>query len=75
MAYPALKDSAFTLDIEEFQKHVAYSSVELDNGSLLIAPSEKFDDCFERQVIDQAENRYKFSTEGRVVDERVRGRR
>jgi hypothetical protein len=75
LAYPSLKDFAFTLDIEEFRKYVAYSSIELDNRSLLIAPSEKFEECFERQAIDEAENRYRFTTEGRVVDERVRGRK
>lgn len=75
LAYPELATASFVLDKDEFQNHAGYSSVELDNGSLLVAPSDKFDDCFYRSVINENNHEYRFTTQGRVIDERVRGRK
>lgn len=75
LAYPALADSSFVFDADEFQLHAPYSSVELDNGSLLLAPSDKFSEVFIREELSEAEHEFRFTTQGRVVDERMRGRR
>lgn len=75
LAYPELAEISFVLDIDEFHNHAPYTSVELDNGSLLVAPSDRFDECFDRQVVDEEQQEYRFTTEGRIIDERVRGRR
>jgi hypothetical protein len=75
LAYPELASASFILDTDEFHRHAAYASVELDNGSLLIAPSDRFEECFDRQVLNEQQHEYRFTTEGRIVDELVRGRR
>jgi hypothetical protein len=49
--------------------------VELDTGGIMLAPSDRFDATFERELLDKDSHKYKFSTVGRVVDERLRGRR
>jgi hypothetical protein len=71
----ALLTDTFVLDSEEFQQHAAYASVELDQGAMLTAPADRFDQCFSREKLDTLVERYRFTTEGRIVDERLRGRR
>lgn len=70
-----LVDDTFTFDRDEYLKHAAFSSVELDNGSLMIAPSGRFNDIFHRELLNQETQIYRFSTEGRIVDERLRVRK
>lgn len=72
---PALLTDTFVLDSEEFQHHAAYASVELDQGAMMTAPADRFDQCFSREVVDGPQERYRFTTEGRIVDERLKGRR
>jgi hypothetical protein len=68
-------EDEFVLDKEEFKRHASFASVELSNEGILIAPAERFNECFPREEIDQKDHIYRFSTEGRIVDERVRGRK
>ncbi len=70
-----LLNDTFQLDLEEFQRYAAFESIELDNGGILTAPAERFDQTFSREVINEADERYRFSTEGRVVDQRIKSRR
>jgi hypothetical protein len=56
----------------EFLKHVAFKTVELDNGGLLTASTDRFDSVFTREVIGQSEDIVKFSTQGKVIDQRFR---
>jgi hypothetical protein len=56
----------------EFLKHVALRTVELDNGGLLTAATARFDDVFTSEVVDAAKEVVKFSTEGKIVDQRFR---
>jgi hypothetical protein len=70
-----LLTDTFVLDAEEFQHHAAYASVELDQGAMLTAPADKFDKCFSREALDGPQQRYRFTTEGRIVDERLKARR
>jgi hypothetical protein len=67
-----LLKSKFRFDRGEFSKHISYRSVELDNGAILSAEIEKFEQCFNEAVSDANPEHVTFSTSGRVVDERVR---
>jgi hypothetical protein len=67
-----LMDEVFQFDREEFQRHAPYRAVELDNGGLLIAEDARFSEVFHEQVVNQAEGRVRYVTEGRVVDESLR---
>ncbi|WP_146127943.1 hypothetical protein [Burkholderia gladioli] len=62
----------FRFDRAEFDRHVAYRSVELDNGAVLSAQIGKFDDCFDRVASDADPRVFTYSTSGRVVDEKLR---
>jgi len=73
LSYPGLADDVFVLDIEEFSKSAAYSSVEMDNGGILSAPMGQFDDCFHRELLNSDPNHVRFTTEGRIVDEKIKG--
>ena len=64
-------DERFQFDPDEFTKHVAYRTVEMDSGGLLTAEATAFDRVFQRDVIDEPEHKVRFSTEGRVVSERL----
>ena len=65
----------FILDPEEFIENAPLAMVELDTGGIMLAPSDKFEATFERELLDQVTHKFRFSTVGRVIDERLRGRR
>jgi hypothetical protein len=67
-----LMDEVFEFDRDEFQRHAPYRAVELDNGGLLIAEDARFSQVFEEEVLNVADRRVRYVTEGRVVDERLR---
>ena len=56
----------------EFLKHVFLRTVELDNGGLLTAATESFDEVFRSETVDQDEETVRFTTEGKIVDQRFR---
>jgi len=56
----------------EFLKHVALRTVELDNGGLLTATTARFDEVFTSEVVNKSEGIVKFSTQGKVIDQRFR---
>jgi hypothetical protein len=70
-----LVDEVFEFDLTEFDRQVQYRAVELDNGGILIAQDEQFDQVFRKEQIRAAEGRVRYTTEGRVVDEMLRKRR
>jgi hypothetical protein len=72
---PGLIGETFILDEDEFLENAPLAMVELDTGGIMLAPSDRFDATFERELLDKDSHKYKFSTVGRVVDERLRGRR
>lgn len=67
----AVADERFQFDLDEFKKQVAYRSVELDSGGMLTAQSTEFDNVFHREVLDEAEQKVRYSTEGRVISEKL----
>jgi hypothetical protein len=73
----ALLTDSFVLDSAEFQRNAAYATVELDQGAMLTAPADRFDECFTREQIPNVDNeeRVRFTTEGRIVDEHLKSRR
>lgn len=56
----------------EFLKHVPLQTVELDNGGLLTAAAERFDDVFKRETVNASEDTIRFSTQGKIVNQRFR---
>ena len=68
---PRAYEEQFHFSTQEFAEHIKYRSVELDNGALLTADFKKFDDVFKRQQLPNS-NAVRFSTEGQVVDDRLR---
>ncbi len=68
-------DDTFILDRDEFLSNAPLKSVELDTGPILIAPAERFDELIQREQISKQLNNYRFTTEGKIVDERLRGKK
>ena len=75
LKHGGLLTDQFVLDYDEFTRYAAFTSVEFHNGGLLLAPSDSFNDIFRRETVDQNADIYQYSIEGRIVDERVRGRK
>ena len=67
--------ATFKFDTEEFSKHVRYTSKELDSGAILTAPSDKFDQCFTTKNIGDTDGEQEFSTRGKVINQRLKGRK
>ncbi|HML95584.1 MAG TPA: hypothetical protein PKC29_09175 [Thermodesulfobacteriota bacterium] len=65
----------FILDLDEFQKYIKYTSIELDKGQIITAPSEIFDDCIKKEKLEEKNNIYRFSTEGEIIDEKIKGKK
>jgi hypothetical protein len=72
MPRPELFEEAMQVDAEEFGRHILYRAVELDNGALLVGENERFDAIFQREETRAVDGAVRFSTEGRVVDQKLR---
>lgn len=72
--FPKAKSFAetFTFVPEEFAKFVSMRTMELDNGALLTAPTDRFDQVFTREPVGGAPGVFRFSTQGGIVDQRFR---
>jgi hypothetical protein len=68
---PETYNEQFRFDADEFERYAPYRAVELSNGALLMAEDARFDQVFEREDSPR-EGFARFSTEGRIVDERLR---
>jgi len=66
---PRLVNEKFRFDAVEFSRHIAYKQIELDNGAVLSAPAEKFEQCF---VNTKKKDSHTFTTTGHIVDERLK---
>lgn len=67
---PRLARERFQFDLAEFQALIAFKSVELNNGGMLTAPSTEFDDVFQQEAAGPG--RVRFTTEGTIVDEKLK---
>ena len=68
---PTIVDETFQLDAGEFAKIIAYRSIELDNGGMLTAEAAAFDNVFHRQQAGSSGGPVRFSTEGKIVSEKL----
>jgi hypothetical protein len=64
-------DEWFQFDLQEFTTQVAYRTIELNTGGMLTAEARAFDTVFQREVVDSTEDKIRFSTEGKVVNEKL----
>lgn len=62
----------FQFDGETYKGLVAFKSVELSNGALLTADTEQFDRVFQQEPVDGSRDEVKFTTKGKVVDEKFK---
>lgn len=62
----------FQFDQEEFNSVIRYRSVELSNGGIMVAPAGDFDNVFKKEVVNKEKKRVRYSTEGTVVDTRLK---
>lgn len=69
---PTLATERFQFDWNEFNALIGYRSVELDNGGMMTAPSSDFDKVFHQEIINKAKKEVRFSTQGKVVDEKLK---
>jgi len=65
-------DDNFTFVPDEFSKHLAVQTIEIDNGAQLSAPTDKFEEIFETEVVNGSTGIVRISTQGRIVDRRLR---
>jgi hypothetical protein len=66
-------DDTFTFVPNEFAKFVSMRTIELDNGALLTASTDRFDEVFTRENVAGTGNGVvRFSTQGSIVDQRFR---
>lgn len=71
MKNPTLSKDNFLFDKGEFLRIATFRSLELNNGAVLTAPSDKFSDIFHQEEVDG--QKVRISTEGEIVDEKIRG--
>lgn len=71
----AVFQERFRFDSNEFSSHIAVRSVELSNGAILMAPSANFEAVFEKTVPKDKKDEVRYTTQGRVVSQRLRKRR
>lgn len=69
---PVALTERFVFSAEEFERQVAFRSVELDSGAILTAQTGDFERVFEREDLDGDGHRTRFSTIGTVVGDRLR---
>lgn len=70
--HDSLMTEEFQFDVAEFRRHIAFRSVELSNGGILTAEASKFDDVFHQESSQRNKNEVRFTTQGKIVDQRLR---
>lgn len=69
MPRPELFDEQFRFNSAEFDRHIMYRSIELNNGAILTAENARFEDVFQKRALNETDALY--STSGSVVNERL----
>lgn len=70
MKEDSLMAEKFQFDAEEFKRHIAFRSIELNNGGTLTAPADRWNDVFRQDRVEDDE--YRFTTQGQIIDQRLR---
>jgi hypothetical protein len=68
----AAVQEVFQFDLGTYKSLVAFKSVELSNGALLTADTDRFDKVFEQEPVDGSKGEIKFVTRGQVIDEKLK---
>lgn len=68
----AVRSERFRFSDTEFDKHIAIRAVELNTGAILMAPADDFDKVFTHDTVNKSTGEQRFSTQGKVVDERLK---
>jgi hypothetical protein len=68
----SLAAERFRFDLTEFKSQVGFRSIQLDNGAMISAEAAEFDNVFHREVLDRDEQEFRFSTEGKVMSEKLK---
>ena len=68
---PELMNDTFTFEVEEFDNHIRYRTVELDNGAILTADDREFSNVFHEEQM-QNSNRSRYTTEGTILSQKFR---
>lgn len=64
-----VSSQTFEFDFTAFKEIIAFRAMELDNGAVLSAEADKFDTVFQKEEVGDAS---RFTTEGRIVNEKLR---
>jgi len=73
---PHLRTERFRLNVEVLDEHAPLRSIELDNEAVVIGPTSRFDIIFRTEKIPgDHKDRVRITTEGRIIDERLRKRK
>lgn len=65
----------FSFSQSEFVKHVAFRSIELDNGAMLTADASRFDTIFIAKQVDRHKKIIEYKTRGQVIDQKLKRRK
>lgn len=65
----SLYTKTFKFDNNEFKKRAPYRTLEIDNGAILTAPSDNFEEVFSQSQIN--DEKVEYTTIGRVKDHRI----
>ncbi len=71
---PRTAREMFQFDLAEFNRLAAFKTTELSNNGILTAPSANFDDIFHREVVDEATGQIRITTEGKVINEKLKSK-
>lgn len=71
---PQLAQERFLFSAPDFVEVLAYRSMELDNGATVTAPSGEFDEVFKQEVLDKHKNEVRITTQGTVVNDKLKPR-
>ena len=69
---PKLADEIFQFDNEEFDKHTSYKIIELDNDVIMSSPTGTFDSNIKSEPVQNIDGLYRFITEGRVKNTKIK---
>lgn len=68
LSKPSLFGKKFQFSPQEFKEVAPYRTVEMNTGAILTAPSENFENIFEREIVG---DNIEYRTRGRVNDQRL----
>ena len=70
----AVAEQVFTFNSEIFKGEYALKAMYLDNGAIVMAPTDSFDDVFSTEILNKATKEVTISTNGIVKKEAIKTR-